>query len=301
MSEAAGVTIVVPAFNAAAHLAETLDSLLAQDHPRLEIIVVDDGSTDGTAAIAAARGDRLTLLRQANRGQSAALAAGWAAAAHGVIGYLSADDRLAPGAVRRCAAALEARPDVVLVYPDYHLIDAASRRQALVSRPDYDRRLLFGDVRCLPGPGALFRREAYEAAGPWRSEYRHVPDMEFFLRLALLGDFLHLPEALADFRQHDGSITGRPVPVAWADEPLRMVDAFYSRRDLPPEIRVWRGRARANAGLLAARYHIKSGRWLTALGRSAFAALDCPPVAVQRMRPAGLVRFVRRALAGRRA
>jgi len=80
-----------------------------------------------------------------------------------------------------------------------------------------------------------------------------------------------------------------------------MVDAFYSRQDLPPEIRAWRGRARANAGLLAARYHTKSGRWPTALIRIAGSMPDCPPVVISRLRPAGLVRFARRALDGRRA
>src|ERR1700761_699938 len=101
------VSIVVPAFNAADYIAETMDSLLAQDYRDLEIVAVDDGSTDRTGEILARYGDLVRLHRQSNAGQSAAMAKGWDITDGTMIGYLSADDRLKPGAVSHCVAELE--------------------------------------------------------------------------------------------------------------------------------------------------------------------------------------------------
>src|SRR5207248_4571681 len=94
-----------------------LPIFLAQDYPDLDIVAVDDGSTDATGVILARYEGRVKLHRQANAGQSAAMATGWNMTNGVFIGYLSADDRLKPAAVRRCVEELEAQPDVVLVYP----------------------------------------------------------------------------------------------------------------------------------------------------------------------------------------
>lgn len=254
------VSIVVPVYNGEAYLGAAISSVLGQSYPELELIVVDDGSTDGSAAVAAGFGDRLSLIRQRNAGQSAALATGWAASRGSILGYLSADDLLRPEAVSRGVAALVSHPGTVLAYPDFDVVDERSRRITGVAAPDFSRRALYGELHCLPGPGALFRREAYERAGPWRTDLRQIPDLEFFLRLALEGDFLHLPEVLADFRRHARSTTHRVAPFERAEEPLRMVDDFFGRERLPEDIRAWRQPAKASALLLSALIHAQSGR-----------------------------------------
>lgn len=261
------VTLVVPVYNGEDYVAEALDSILAQDYANLEAIVVNDGSKDGTPDILARYADRMTVTMQANAGQSAALASGWRAASGALIGYLSADDRLAPSAISRSVAALMARPDAVLSYPDFNIIDENSSYVSVVTPHDYSRRTLYADLVCLPGPGALFRKEAYEKAGPWRSELRQVPDLDFFLRLALLGDFLHIPDVLADFRRHSGSTTYSKAPFERGEEPKIMLDTFFARPDLPSDISAWRSASYANGLLLASLIHGGSGRRGTALQR----------------------------------
>jgi len=270
------VSLIVPAFNAADYVVEAIESLLVQDYPNVEIIVVDDGSTDGTGELAAGFGDRVKVHRQSNAGQSAAMATGWSMSKGEFIGYLSADDRLMPQAVRRCAEELASRPDIALVYPDFGIIDEKSVRQATVCPPDFSRRILYADLHCLPGPGALFKRSAYERAGPWRSDLRQIPDLEFFLRLGLEGDFHHLHEVLAEFRMHAGSTTYRIVPFECGEEPLKMVTSFLNRPDLPNDIRCWERSMRANALLLSAAIHGRSGRSARAVRRLGEAAIAEP-------------------------
>lgn len=272
----ASVTIVVPVFNGRAYVAEAIDSVLAQDHASLEIIVVDDGSTDDTLAIVERFADRVTVLRQANAGQSAALTAGWARASVDLLGYLCADDRLRPGAVAVTARALVDSRDAVLAYPDFGLIDATSSPTGMVTPPDYDERLLFGHLHCLPGPGALFRRDAYQRAGPWDASLRQVPDLDFLLRLALLGPFVRVPQVLADYRRHAGAATYRPATAERADEPVHVVERYFARPDLPDRVRRHRRVATANALLLSGVMHGTSHRGGRAIGRFLRAGLTSP-------------------------
>ena len=268
--------MVVPAFNAGPYVAEAIESVLAQEYAAFDVIVIDDGSTDDTAAVASRFADRAIVLRQANAGQSAALTAGWARASGDLLGYLSADDRLRPGALAAMARALVDAPDAVLAYPDFGLIDAASDPIGTVTPPDYDEALLIGDLHCLPGPGALFRRDAYQRAGPWDATLRQVPDLDFFLRLALLGPFVRVPQVLADYRRHADAATYRPASAARADEPLRVVARYFQRPDLPERVRRRARAATANALLLSGVMHGTSGRSGVALRRFLRAGLTSP-------------------------
>lgn len=287
------VSIVMPAFNAADYIAETIDSLLAQDYPDLEIVAVDDGSTGTTGVILARYEGRIRLHRQTNAGQSAAMAAGWNMTDGAFIG-----DRLKPSAVRRCAEELEARPDVVLVYPDFDVIDDRSQRLLTVEPPDFSRRALYGELHCLPGPGALFRRSAYEKAGPWRTDLRQIPDLDFFLRLAIEGDFYHVSEVLAEFRRHAQSTTYRAVPFERGEEPLLVIERLFARPDLPADIRQWERSARANADLLSAAIHGRSGRAGVAIRRLA-ASLAYPQAALSRKMLGHAITITRGVLGGR--
>lgn len=254
------VSIVIPAYNAEQYLDEAIQSVLDQDYDPIELIVVDDGSTDRTAEIAQQYGDKITLHRQKNMGQSAAMNNGWKMSRGTILGYLSADDRLMPGCIRKGVAALHAAPAAVVAYPDYELIDEHSHVTGVVRTPDFDEQKLFGTLHCLPGPGALFRRDLYERIGEWSSSLHLMPDLEFFLRSALHGPFVRVPEILAAFRIHSGSTTYRPASFERGEEPFRMVKGFFSQPDLPANIRQWQRQSLANAYLLSGMIHGQSGR-----------------------------------------
>ena len=261
------VTIVIPVYNGGGYILEAVESVLHQDYEALELIVVDDGSTDDTVDKVRSFGGGIRLIQQTNAGQSSALNNGWAASRGELLGYLSADDRLRPGGVALVATALADARDAVLAYPDFGLINERSELTGVVRTPDYSMDRLYADLHCLPGPGALFRRSSYDRAGGWDPLFRQIPDLEFFLRMALQGRFLQVPQIAADFRIHGGSATYRAVSAERADEPIKMVQKFFTLPDIPAEMISWKARMMANADLLSAMLHGQSYRFGASAGK----------------------------------
>jgi glycosyltransferase involved in cell wall biosynthesis len=260
------VSIVMPVFNQAQYVVEAIESVLAQDYPRIELIVLDDGSTDATPEILRNFGDRCHTESHANIGQAATLNKGWGMACGEILSYLSADDRLDARAVSLSIAALAARPEAVMAYGDFELIDPSSRFIRSVQTMEYDYRKMAVDLFCLPGPGVFFRRSAWAAAGPWDGTLRQIPDFEYWLRLGLQGPFVRVPQVLASYRVHDESQSFLRVSEARAEEPLAVMQRFYERAQLPPELASSRDRAISNSHILSARLHLRAGRWRMGLG-----------------------------------
>src|SRR6185436_16378340 len=121
------VSIVTPTYNQAEFLAATLDSMLGQDYPNIEYIVLDDGSTDNTPEVLARYNGRVNWERQANMGQSRTLNKAWAQARGEYLGYLSSDDLLLPHAISTLVKTLQSQPDAVVAYCDFDLIDGNGR------------------------------------------------------------------------------------------------------------------------------------------------------------------------------
>jgi len=255
------VSIVVPAFNAQPYIDETVQSILAQTYPNLEIILLDDGSTDQTWAKLQVYSGRCHVETHPNMGQAATLNKGWTLARGEIIGYLSADDRLAPHAVAVAVAQLTAKPDVVLVYPDYELIDEMSQRFSIVRAPDYSYERIVLRGECPIGPGAFFRRKLFEDAGGWDTRLRQIPDYEFWLRCGLFGAMERVDQVLASFRVHGSSQTFAAADEAKAAEYLYVMDKYFCRTDIPSQIRSNSRLAYSNALILTARLHLRSGRY----------------------------------------
>jgi glycosyltransferase involved in cell wall biosynthesis len=256
------VSLVTPVFNQAEYLGETIESVLYQDYIDLEYYVIDDGSTDGSLAIAERYAEkypgRLTVLTQANAGQAATLNRGWSLCTGEVLGYLSSDDRLLPGAVSSLVRELVGRQDAVVVYCDFELIDAAGGVIRAVRTEDYDRRRLQVDLVCQPGPGALFRRQIFDVLGGWRVDLRQVPDYEFWLRASNLGEFFRCPEISAQYRVHEESASFRIMSDDRAKEIVGVVDNFAGSEYWG---RTW-NLAQSKARMLAAKNCFQSGNLL---------------------------------------
>ncbi|WP_171006494.1 glycosyltransferase [Pseudomonas sp. 2FG] len=260
------VSLVVPVYNAEGYIAEAIDSILAQSYENIELIVIDDGSSDGSLKIINAYADRCTVISQENRGQSAALNAGWQISTGDMLGYLSADDKLESDAIECLVSAWRAQPEAVMVYPDYWLIDEYSRAFRLVEVPSFDYSDVVLRGVCPVGPGALFKRELLELTGGWDCQLRQIPDYDFLLRVGLFGNVLHVRKALAGFRVHGGSQTFAASDEAKAREYHYVLDKFFSRDDVPAVFRDKRPMAEANSLVLMARLHLRAGRYLRALG-----------------------------------
>ena len=209
------VSVVIPAYNATAFLGETLDSVLAQSYTNLEIIVVDDGSTDATPHLLDSYGDRICVLRQANAGQAAARNYG-ARAAHGeLLAFLDSDDLWNPDKIARQVALLCRFPTALAVYCDHRTIDAqghplASNAALAYPRPSGDilRALLLGP--CIITPGlVLLRRRAFDVTGGFDETpmMRGHEDYALWLRLAAQGSFIYSPDTLVSYRRHNQQAT----------------------------------------------------------------------------------------------
>ena len=177
------VSIVTPSYNQAEFLEETIRSVLEQNYEPLEYIVVDDGSTDGSAEIAERHADRLTLIRQENAGQPAAINRGFERASGELLGFLNSDDTLLPGAIETMAAELEREPQALLVYGDAHYTDEQSKRTGDLRARDFDVAAM--QRACdnhVVQPSTLWRREAWERFGPFDETAYYFFDFEFFVR-----------------------------------------------------------------------------------------------------------------------
>ncbi len=293
------VSLVTPACNQAEYLGETIESVLAQDYPKLEYIVLDDGSSDDTPAVLRRFGNRIRHERHANMGQARTLNRGWSMAKGSLIGYLSSDDRLSPSAIRRLAEALVAKPEAAVAYGDFELIDAKGRPFRTVRAEDYNEDRLRLDLVCQPGAGVLFRRDVYDQSGGWAEHLRQVPDFEFWLRASEFGPFIRVPEVLAQYRVHEGSASFRPVEAQRSMEIVGVVRTHWKGR-AGPDV----DRSLANAHAIAAKSHIQSGRLLAGLAQWGAAVRNRPnsllSPATWRMLFSGLLRRASYRLMGRR-
>ncbi len=191
------VSIVIPCFNVRSYVGATLDSLLAQSHQHWEAIVIDDGSTDGTDAVIAARADpRVRLIRQANQGVSAARNRGIGLASGQALLFLDADDWLAPDALARMAACLGEGVAIATYGAFCFVTEDGSRTVRTKSGPFPAGRIierLLVENLFANGGHLLIRAKAVAAVGGFRDDLRFGEDWEYWCRLALSGAISVVP------------------------------------------------------------------------------------------------------------
>lgn len=190
------IAIVTPAFNVAPYLAATIRSVLAQSHEDWRMVVVDDGSTDQTPAIARGNQDaRLLVVSQTNQGVSAAREAGLRLTEGEAVLFLDGDDRLAPDALCRLAASLRAHPGACAAVGAHARIGLDGRTARPVPPASGDLLVpLLVRNRFINGGHVLIRRAAARAAGAFRTDLAFGEDWEYWVRLALVGPFAALPD-----------------------------------------------------------------------------------------------------------
>jgi glycosyltransferase involved in cell wall biosynthesis len=255
------VSVVIPAYNHAAYLDESIHSVLAQDYSPVELIVLDDGSTDETRDVLQKYGQQFTWESHANLGQAATLNKGFRMAKGDILSYLAADDRLEPHAVRRSVDMLEEHPEVVMTYCDFTLLDPESRVVRRVMAPEFNYRQMVLELVCAPGPGVFWRRTASDAVGGWNPAFRMGPDYDFWLRLGLVGPLRRIPESLAFLRVHPGSQSFQVFDIDRSEEPVRIIEGYFRTQRVPGPLQAKRNQAVSFAHLLAARSHLRAGRY----------------------------------------
>lgn len=205
------VTVLLPAYQGMPYVTEAVESVLRQSYRHFQLLVLDDGSTDGTAeALDGYRADpRFRLERLEHGGMAAALNHGLAVATTEYVARMDADDRCEPGRLSAQVAFLDAHPEVDVVGTAYRPLDADGRpgEGRPVLRTDADLRRLLHLVSPFVHGSVMFRREVVVAAGGYDGEYWPAEDYHLWCRLG--GGFANLPEVLYLHRTHP-SASSRP-------------------------------------------------------------------------------------------
>lgn len=264
------ITVLTPVYNGAKYISETVQSVLRQDYPRLEYIVLDDGSTDDPASIVRSLHGRVRFVSHTNMGEARTINRGVGLASHDIVCIINADDPILPGLLHQAGQVFERDSELSGAYPDWIWIDANGSLVRKVVAHEFDLRVMLEQHLCIPGPGALFRR-SHLAGEPVRiPERRSSADFDFWLRLALRGKVCRLPATLASWRHHTFGASSSGCNSQMAEDKVEVIKAFFSRPDLKPEIRALERQAMSaayhNAGMLglrgtdipAFRYFVKS-------------------------------------------
>ena len=245
---------MIPVYNGVPYITATIESVIKNSVGyNVECIVVNDGSTDGTAQVIEEYRDKIRIFNQANRGESAAVNKGIEEANGEGILVVSADDPiLTPRIFEGMSERLKFQAEIVAWYPDWLVIDHEGRPIKSIILPDYDFRDLFEKNLVLPGPGTWFRRKTALSIGGRNARWRYVGDYDFWLRLSLKGLFEHRPEILSQWRRHSASTSISERGPRMAEERINVIESFIEHHS--DELQEYStSLARANAHYLAAR------------------------------------------------
>lgn len=248
------VSVVVPCFNRAHAIVPTLDSILRQDYPHVECIVVDGGSTDQTREILARYEGRLRWISEPDGGPADAINKGWQMSRGEILTWLNTDDVWhVPDAVRRAVAYLQAHPEVDAVYGDCGFTDAEGNLVAIHYPSDWD--LETAVVSChhvIYQPASFLRRRILERVGWLDTTFRYNHDHELWYRVGLAGVIHRIPGVLA----YAG--TGASYYVRLGQKTaagcVALTQKFFSLPGVPPTLARRRRRAVSNAHLVGARW-----------------------------------------------
>ncbi len=276
------VSIVTPSYNQAPFLERAMRSVLEQDHPAMEYILVDGASTDGSLEIIRRYADRLAFwTSEKDSGQGEAINKGFLHARGEIIAWLNSDDAYLPGAVSAAARLFEQHPDTVLIYGDMLAVDDRDR----VTNTLRYRQLSLQDLLCfqiIGQPAVFMRRSAFEASGGLDPGYDLLLDHQLWIKIARQGPILHADQVWAAARYHPAA-KNRRLALEFGAEAFRLLDWTQAQPDLAPVMAPVLRRARASAHRLAARYLLDGGRPGAALMDWMKALLIHPPTALARL------------------
>jgi glycosyltransferase involved in cell wall biosynthesis len=212
------VSIVTPSYNQGAFIEETILSVLSQDYPRIEYIVADGGSTDGTLDVLKKYEDRLIWSSESDEGQSDAINRGFQKSRGEILAWLNSDDVYLPGAVRTAADYLTAHPEVAMVYGDCNMIDEQGQVVGWsIWVEDFDLRRLVEDLDYIYQPATFFRRQAFEDVGMLDIGLHYCMDYDFWIRIGKKYPVRHISRVLANGRVYPHTKTARGGEDRWRE------------------------------------------------------------------------------------
>ncbi len=229
------VTIVTPSYNQARFLEATLRSVLEQDYPLIEYLVVDGASTDGSVEIIRRYADRLTWwVSEKDSGQSEAINKGFQRAKGQIVGWLNSDDVYMPGAVSAAVKAFAAHPTAGVVYGNAAAIDAEGKQFNLMRARQYSLTdLLAFNIICQPA--AFMRRSVLEQVNFLNPSYHLLMDNLLWMNMAQVAPIVYVPQVWAGARYHDQA-KNRTRGAAYGREARQLIAGLTARAEFAPLI-----------------------------------------------------------------
>ena len=206
------VSVIIPCYNAAALVGRAVDSVLSQAWPDLDLVVVDDGSSDTTVSVLSAYGERLRLVRQPNGGPAAARNLGLTHATGKYVAFLDADDWWELGKLTEQVAVLEARPEIGFCSTATRVVDSAGRTVgdwpcASCAEPMPDALFMSGALVSGSTSGVMARRTLIQELGGFDASLRGFEDPDLWIRLASRSGYACIPQALTVVMRTPGSVS----------------------------------------------------------------------------------------------
>lgn len=212
------VSIITPSFNQASYLEATICSVLEQDYPRIEYIIMDGGSTDGSVDILEKYSKRIAYwTSERDAGQTDAINKGFERASGQIYAWINSDDLYRPGAISEVVAYFDEHPEVGLVYGDADFVDEGGNwiGKFPAAKTDY-RRLRQGYVH-IPQQATFFRSRLWPLVSPLDTSFFFAMDYDLWVRLAALTPIDYVQRTWAAFRLHSDAKTSRSADQCWPE------------------------------------------------------------------------------------
>ena len=276
------VSIVTPSFNQARYLEQTMCSVLDQEYPRVEYLVIDGDSKDGSVEIIKKYVSKLAYwVSEKDSGQAEAINKGFSRAKGEIIAWLNSDDYYLPGAISSVVKMFEENPDVVMVYGDMLAVDENGQTINLMKYG----QLSLTDLLCfqiIGQPSVFFRRDALQKAGLLDTSFHFLLDHHLWIRLAGQGRILHVPQTWSVARYH-AEAKNRAKAAEFGREAFHILDWAKKQPGLTETVSGVERRARASAHRVDARYLLDGGQPWFALKAWTRALFIHPPTALKRL------------------
>lgn len=202
------VSIITPSFNQASYIEATMNSVLSQDYPRIEYIVVDGGSTDGTVDIVKKYESRIAWwVSEKDKGQTDAINKGFARATGEILAWINSDDMYEPGAVSAAVKYLQEHPEVGMVYGDCNFINETGKVIGRFNAIQTSYRLIRQGYVHIPQQTMFFRADLWKQAGPLDPSFYFAMDYDLWTRISARSEIKYVPQTWANFRLHTSGKT----------------------------------------------------------------------------------------------
>ncbi|QQS47673.1 MAG: glycosyltransferase family 2 protein [Acidobacteriota bacterium] len=281
------ISVILPAYNAEKYISEAIESVLNQTWPNLELIVVDDGSTDGTAGIVRSFGDQVRYLYQSNARQAAARNNGIKHSAGEYLAFIDADDTWMPEKLERQMGLHQSMPGLGMIYCSINEIDRQGRHMRTVPallRGSVMQEILLGRGGFAGGSTMLVPRSVIEEVGLFDEMLPPVEDTDIIWRIAAIRPIDFIEDPLASYRIHSGGSHMQidRMAMAWK----RMYRKVDSNDRVRREGWVFRLRCRHRLNYMLAGDYAKAGKVFRSLAYGIKAAFWWPPGVLRMFRKA---------------